>query len=135
MDCREAKGLFVDFQDGALSKEDHTRMEAHLAGCEACAGEWAAYQKTAREISGLIHVEPKAGFPHRVKRTIGYRSRGRFFGVEAPYSLKFAFVSFVLILIILVVYYTLFAAVVVTDIDSGAAGDRPDRTDPAGSAP
>jgi anti-sigma factor RsiW len=34
--CREVVELVTAYLDGALSDADHTRMEAHLAGCPYC---------------------------------------------------------------------------------------------------
>jgi anti-sigma factor RsiW len=34
--CREAVELMSDYVEGALSKHDRVRLEAHLAGCPHC---------------------------------------------------------------------------------------------------
>ena len=34
--CREAVELMSDYVEGALSKQDSARLEAHLAGCPHC---------------------------------------------------------------------------------------------------
>jgi anti-sigma factor RsiW len=34
--CREAVELISDYVEGALSPNDRTRLEAHLAGCPHC---------------------------------------------------------------------------------------------------
>jgi anti-sigma factor RsiW len=118
MNCIRTKELFVDYQDGVLSKKDNSELEEHLGKCDSCAAEWAIYQKTMNEISGLHYVAPEEGFTSRVKKTIGRRSRGRFFGSDQSYSLKFAVISFILILFFLLAYFYLSANTVVKEITS-----------------
>lgn len=117
MDCTKAKELFVDYYDGVLEQGECDDLEAHLDGCTSCASDWTTYKKAMSEISGLHHVTPVIGFTSRVKKTIDRRSRGRFFGNEPSYSIKFAVVSFVLILFFLFAYFYIFTGVVVKEIE------------------
>jgi anti-sigma factor RsiW len=129
MDCTKAKKIFVDYHDGVLSKRERFAMEEHLSKCDSCAAEWATYQKTMNEVSGLHYFIPEAGFTSRVKKTIGRRSRGRFFGADSSYSLRFAIISFVLILFFLLAYYYFSTGIVVKQIDP--SGDRNTQTEEA----
>jgi anti-sigma factor RsiW len=36
MDCRELVELVTEYLEGTLSRADHMRFEAHLAGCRYC---------------------------------------------------------------------------------------------------
>ncbi len=128
MDCKETREIFVDCQDDVLSKADRSAMEEHLRQCESCAREWATYQKTMNELSGLLYVTPEEGFTSRVKKTIGRRSRGRFFGSDQSYSLKFAVVSFILILFFLLAYFYYASSIVVKEVTSS----EPKNSDPSG---
>ncbi|MCP4198878.1 MAG: hypothetical protein GY762_17165 [Proteobacteria bacterium] len=127
MDCTKARELFVDFHDGVLSKRGCSELEEHLGTCDPCAGEWATYHKTMNELSGLHYVVPEQGFTSRVKKTIDRRSRGRFFGSEPSHSLRFAIISFILILFFLLAYYYFSTGIEVKEIRPD--GDRSSQTD------
>jgi anti-sigma factor RsiW len=124
MDCQQAKELFVDYTDGALAPQSRSDFEAHVAQCPSCRQELDAYSKTLEEMSGLIQLAPNDGFTSRVKKTIGRRSKGRFFGDESSYSLKFAIISFILILVVLLAYTYISEGRNIALIDSA-----PDQTD------
>jgi hypothetical protein len=79
------------------------------------------------ELSGLHYVVPEEGFTSRVKKTIDRRSRGRFFGSEPSHSLKFAIVSFILILFFLLAYYYFSIGIEVKEIRPD--GDRSSQTE------
>ena len=117
MDCTKAKELFVDYSDGVLANGERGALEKHLDGCASCKRDLTTYRQAMNEVSGLHYVSPESGFTSRVKKTIDRRSRGRFFGTEPSYSLKFAVISFVLILLFLLAYYYVFSGVVVKEID------------------
>ena len=53
--CREAVELVTDYLDGALSRRDRARFEAHLADCPAC-GQYLAQIRTT--IDSLGRIEP-----------------------------------------------------------------------------
>ncbi len=120
MDCKQAQKLFVDYRDGTIQAQSRGDFESHLAGCPACRLELEAYNKTLEEVSGLIQLAPTDDFHSRVKKTIDRRSRGRFFGDESSYSLKFAIISFILILIVLFAYYFVAAGRDVKRIESNS---------------
>jgi predicted anti-sigma-YlaC factor YlaD len=104
MDCEHAKELFIAYHDGDLSNRERLDLEKHLGECEACRNEWEAYLKTMKGISGLHRLKPSEDFVSRVKQTIGRRSRGRFFGESNQNGMRFAIISFVLILLVLLAY-------------------------------
>ncbi len=104
MDCERARTLFLDYHDDDIGDGDRRDLEKHLDDCKACKVEWDDYLKTVGEVSGLLALTPSGDFTSRVKDTIGRRSRGRFFGEERPFSLWFAIISFLLILLVLLGY-------------------------------
>ena len=53
--CREAVELMSDYVEGALSKQDTARLEAHLAGCPHCTRYLEQIRAT---ITAAGHVEP-----------------------------------------------------------------------------
>ena len=53
--CREAVELMSDYVEGALSKQDSARLEAHLAVCPHCTRYLEQIRAT---ISAAGHVEP-----------------------------------------------------------------------------
>ena len=59
--CREFVELVTDYLEGALSPEQRTRFEAHLAGCDACPG----YLEDIRSIATTLQtVELPEADPH-----------------------------------------------------------------------
>ncbi len=104
MKCEEAKALFLSAHDGDLGAIEKQAFDEHLASCEACQEEWKAYLLTLDEVSGMYPLAPPDEFTQRVKQVIGRRSKGRFFGDERPFSISFAIVSFVLIVLVLLAY-------------------------------
>ncbi len=104
MDCERAKELFIDYHDGDIGSADRRELEKHLADCAECGKEWDEYLRCVGEVSGMHVLAPSDEFVSRVKKTIGRRSRGRFFGDTKPFSLSFALVSFILILLFLLAY-------------------------------
>ena len=54
MSCRELVELVSDYLEGALAPHEHSRFEAHIAGCEHC----AAYLRQMRETLALLATLP-----------------------------------------------------------------------------
>jgi anti-sigma factor RsiW len=54
MSCRELVELVSDYLEGALPAHDHSRFEAHVAGCGHC----AAYLRQMRETLALLGTLP-----------------------------------------------------------------------------
>jgi anti-sigma factor RsiW len=55
--CRQAVELMTDYLEGALSRRDRDRLEAHLADCEHC----TTYLEQLRTtIAVLGHVEAES---------------------------------------------------------------------------
>ena len=104
MKCDHVTSLFLSVHDQDVSEEEKKAFEAHLESCETCRADWEAYKMTLNEVSGMYPLAPPDEFTLRVKQAIGRRSKGRFFGDERPYSLSFAIVSFVLIVLVLLAY-------------------------------
>jgi anti-sigma factor RsiW len=52
--CRELVELVSDYLEGALAPHEHSRFEAHIAGCDHC----AAYLRQMRETLALLGTLP-----------------------------------------------------------------------------
>ncbi len=54
--CQQAVELVTDYIEGALSRADRRRFEAHLAGCPHCT-EYLAQMRATIELTGRITPE------------------------------------------------------------------------------
>jgi anti-sigma factor RsiW len=54
--CQQAVELVTDYLEGALSRADRRRFEAHLAGCPHCT-EYLAQMRSTIGLTGGIAVE------------------------------------------------------------------------------
>jgi anti-sigma factor RsiW len=54
LSCRELVELVSDYLEGALAPHEHSRFEAHIAGCDHC----AAYLRQMRETIALLGTLP-----------------------------------------------------------------------------
>jgi anti-sigma factor RsiW len=50
LSCQEMVELVTDYLEGALPPADHSRFEAHIAGCEGC----TMYLRQMREMLELL---------------------------------------------------------------------------------
>lgn len=127
MDCKRAEALFVDFYDGTLKGADRSELERHLEQCPSCRRSWEIYQQTIREVSGLNVLSDPDEFVKNVQQKINHRSKGRFFNDQAPYTVRFAVVSFLLIFVFLIAYLILALSsdiqLVIRETDGGLAAD------------
>lgn len=55
-----------DWLDGALASSDSARFEAHLAGCEACSDEVAAFRAVFAELDALPLLDPRPELYDRI---------------------------------------------------------------------
>jgi anti-sigma factor RsiW len=53
--CREFVELVTGYVEGTLPERDRERMDAHLAGCDGCAG----YLDDMRRLVGSLHETPE----------------------------------------------------------------------------
>jgi anti-sigma factor RsiW len=60
MACQELVELVTNYLEGALSEEDRTRFEAHIAGCDACTNYLEQMRQTIR---ALGHLPPESISP------------------------------------------------------------------------
>ena len=62
MVCQEFVEVVTDYLEGALSRRDAVRLEAHLRGCEVCT-EYLAQMRRTVLLTGRLTVEdiPAAG--------------------------------------------------------------------------
>ncbi|MBW2277934.1 MAG: zf-HC2 domain-containing protein [Deltaproteobacteria bacterium] len=104
MDHDRAKELFTQYHEGDLSDEELAQLERHFDDCDECREEWETYRKTIDGVSGLLQMGAPDDFTHSVEQKIKKRSRGRFFGDQRSFSMQFAVVSFILILLFILAY-------------------------------
>jgi anti-sigma factor RsiW len=55
-ECREVIELLTEYLEGGLSASEAGRLEAHLAGCDACAG-FLESLKTVRAAAGTPKLD------------------------------------------------------------------------------
>ena len=67
MTCDEARALLVDARRGRLSAETQTALDAHVAGCPACAHEAAADALLSEALEGRM---PQHAAPLALKRRL-----------------------------------------------------------------
>jgi anti-sigma factor RsiW len=60
--CRELVELVTDYLEGALSPEDRSRFEAHIAGCDGCHTYVQQMRKTLALLGALTpdSISPRA---------------------------------------------------------------------------
>ena len=54
--CQQAVELVTDYLEGALSRRDRRRFEAHLAGCPHCT-EYLAQMRETIQLTGRLEPE------------------------------------------------------------------------------
>jgi anti-sigma factor RsiW len=59
--------------DGALAPAARRELEAHLAGCAECQGDWAALTEVQRLFKGAPMASPRAGFTGRFQARLAQR--------------------------------------------------------------
>ena len=59
MNCQDAKSLIMEYLDGELAPPERTRLEQHLAGCEACRQE----RDAQRQVINCVQALPRAKAP------------------------------------------------------------------------
>ena len=104
MDCEQARALFTSCNDGDLSGKDLAAFNRHIDECSECSTEWSDFKRTVGEVSGLRLLLPQEDFSNQVVQRIRRRSKGRFFSEKSQNSVRFAVISFILILIFMLAY-------------------------------
>jgi tol-pal system protein YbgF len=77
MRCDEARAVFSELYDEALSGAPLVTVTQHLASCPACRAEWASFRKAMQAVADLGTAEPSPGFAARVRRQLEAPSRWR----------------------------------------------------------
>ncbi len=54
--CQEMVELITDYLEGALTRSQRKRFEAHLAACEHCT-EYLRQMRTTIQLTGRLHAE------------------------------------------------------------------------------
>ncbi|HTA12252.1 MAG TPA: zf-HC2 domain-containing protein [Solirubrobacteraceae bacterium] len=54
--CQEMVELITDYLEGALTRSERRRFEAHLAGCENCT-EYLEQMRHTIRLTGALHAE------------------------------------------------------------------------------
>lgn len=70
MTCNEAREVFSDLHDGAISGAPLAALNQHLKECTACRTEWAAFRRAIQAVADLGSAEPSPGFAARVRQRI-----------------------------------------------------------------
>jgi anti-sigma factor RsiW len=65
MICRHVRSLLSDYLDGELNDDASQQVQAHLDGCEPCAGRYRALRRTVRFIQAKGRVDVPAESPER----------------------------------------------------------------------
>lgn len=107
-DHGEFENDFSDYYDGTLDPGRRAALEAHLASCERCRGEYDKLREAVSQVSLLGRAAAPRDLDDRVARTIHRRSQGRFFGRRAfgdrvPFELLAAVALVVLIAVYVLV--------------------------------
>jgi len=66
MNCHDARELFSDWVDEALTAEDRTRVDAHLAQCADCRTELERFRETVALLHRVERPRAPVGFVDRV---------------------------------------------------------------------
>jgi anti-sigma factor RsiW len=64
--CAQARRLFEPYWDGETTLAEREWFDAHLAGCEACRGEYESLARTLELAASLPRHEPAPDFAERV---------------------------------------------------------------------
>lgn len=57
LSCRELVELVTDYLDGALSRRDRRRFEAHIAGCGGCTAHLAQIRRTITLLGSITEEQ------------------------------------------------------------------------------
>ena len=122
MDHEQVRDLFTRYHEADLDGKEKEEVETHLDECNECNGQWEVYKKTVGEVSGLLEMKVPPDFSASVAQKIRKRSGGRFYGQRQSFSLYFAIVAFVLILLFMLAYLVLTSVseITILDFDGGA---------------
>lgn len=99
---------FSDFYEKTLPEARAGQVEAHLAACARCRGEYEVFQTTLGAVSGLGRMAAPKHFDDQVAETIHRRSDGRFFGRRAfGERVPFELLAIVALLAVLAAFWVL----------------------------
>ena len=73
MRCEEARALFGDYFEGAISEERRRGLMVHLSGCGACRAEFEKEKRVWMLVGGGVDVEVGSGFVGRVVEEVEKR--------------------------------------------------------------
>ena len=71
MTCDEARALYSELADAALTPDAHAAVAAHLAGCLDCRREWESFQRMLALLQGMPRLRAPEGFVDRVLSAAG----------------------------------------------------------------
>jgi len=74
--CAKVRAAFSALRDGDLSRDETRRVDEHIHGCPACAGEWSAYARALDALGDLPEPSPVERVVGQVLDRIEVESRG-----------------------------------------------------------
>lgn len=57
MQCSNIQNLFSEYADNELNPVSADQVRTHLASCDSCSHEWAAFERTVHFLHGMSHAE------------------------------------------------------------------------------
>jgi anti-sigma factor RsiW len=75
--CNEMQTKFTEYLDGRLSGREMQAVDAHLARCGGCAGEWKALAGTQSSLAALGSVPEPEDLPLRIRVAISHERARR----------------------------------------------------------
>ena len=109
-DHQEAKDRFDRYYEGDLPAEEQRAMDAHLASCDECRGEYQRLALALGALSRLRSTHAPRDFVDGVQGRIRKRSRGRFFSRRPDFTtrLPYEVLSVVMLIAILAIFFYIF---------------------------
>jgi anti-sigma factor RsiW len=110
LEHQEAKDRFDRYYEGDLPPEEQRAVDAHLASCAECRGDYERLVEALGALARLRSTHAPKDFLDGVQGRIRKRSRGRFFGRRPDFTsrLPYEVLSVVMLIAILAIFLYLF---------------------------
>jgi anti-sigma factor RsiW len=77
MSCHAIREMFSSYLDGAISGREMQSVQAHLANCGECEGEFAAWREVQQAVGSVGAVKAPADLGLRLRLAISHESARR----------------------------------------------------------